>query len=134
MPKKTFLKTLAVMLSASWAAPAPANSRLPDAPSEQRVQSAEKVFVGSLTNLKILKDDWCHADLKVTRAITGVAEGEMVPVQWRPKAAAYNAVENQEGLAVLRYKDGHRYWLRSDTFVDPKLASDAIRFLGKKAQ
>ncbi len=104
---------------------------MPDAPLETRVQETDKVFVGVLLNLKKLEGDWCHADLKVTKAIKGVEVGELVPVQWRPKIAYYDAEENQEGLAVLKYKDGGRYWLRSDTIVDSKLAEQAVKFLEK---
>jgi hypothetical protein len=128
------MKTLAVILFAFGTILATATSLAPEESLEKRVQSAEKIFVGTLINRKVLEDDWCHADLKVTRVIAGVTVDELIPVQWRPEAATYNAKENQVGLAILRYKDGKRYWLRPDTFVDPKFADEAIKFLENKDQ
>ncbi len=128
------MKTFVVILFAFGTFLATATSLAPEEPLEKRVRSAEKVFVGTLINRKILQDDWCHADLKVTQVIAGVTVEELIPVQWRPEAATYNANENQVGLAILRYKDGKRYWLRPDTFVDPKFAVEAIKLLENKGQ
>ena len=107
-----------------------ARSLAPTKPLPTRVQEAEKVFVGVLMNRKLLEGDWCHADLKVTQAIKGVKVGELVPVLWRPKIARYDARENQKGLAVLKYSHKNRYWLRSDTFEDAKLAEQAMKVSG----
>ena len=104
--------------------------RAPTKPLAERVQEADKVFVGVLINRKLLKGDWCHADLKVTRAIKGVRAGEPVPVLWRPGIAHYDAREGQKGLAVLKPAHGDRYWLRSDTFEDAALAEQAVKLLG----
>ena len=104
----------------------------PVKPLTTRVYEADKVFVAELVNRKLLKDDWCHADLKVTQAIKGVKLGELVPVVWRPKVARYDAEENQMGLAVLKHAHEKRYWLRLDTFVDNRiLAEQAAHWLGK---
>ena len=104
----------------------------PVKPLTTRVHEADKVFVAELVNRKLLKDDWCHADLKVTNAIKGVKLGELVPVVWRPKVARYDAEENQMGLAVLKHAHEKRYWLRLDTFVDNRiLAEQAAHWLGE---
>jgi hypothetical protein len=110
---------------------APTAIRAAEKPLTTRLHEAEKVFVCVVVNRKLLKDDWCHADLKVTQAIKGVKLGELVPVVWRPKVTRYNAEENQLGLAVLKPAHQKRYWLRSDTFVDISFAEQAAYSLGK---
>lgn len=104
---------------------ATADSRTRKKPLATRVEAAEKVFVGSVVNLKLLAGDWCHADLKVDQAIKGCKVGEIIPVVWRPVIAKYDAAPNQAGLAVLKGAFKERYWLRSDTFEDIKLAKQA---------
>ena len=104
--------------------------RAQEKPLITRVHNADKVFVAELVNRKLLKDDWCHADLKVIKAIKGVKLGELIPVVWRPKIASYDAKENQLGLAVLKPLHEKRYWLRSDTFMDKTLAEQAANTLG----
>lgn len=124
----------AAMLLPSFAAdaiPVLSSVRAPEKPLTTRLHEADKVFVGELVNRKPLKDDWCHADLKVTRALKGVKLGELVPVVWRPKVARYNAEENQLGLAVLKHAHEKRYRLRPDTFVDITFAEQAAYSLGK---
>ena len=124
----------AAMLLPSFAAdaiPVPSSVRAPEKPLTTRLHEADKVFVGELVNRSPLKDDWCHADLKVTRALKGVKLGELVPVVWRPKVGRYNAEENQLGLAVLKPAHEKRYWLRPDTFVDITFAEQAAYSLGK---
>ncbi len=108
-----------------------ANARIvaPPEPLAQRVEQADKVFVGVLTNRKLLEGDWCHADLKVTQAIKGANVGDLVPVVWRPTIAGYDASNEQVGLAVLKYAHENRYWLRSDTFEDAKLVTEAKSIL-----
>lgn len=99
--------------------------RAPEKPLATRVKEAEKVFVGVVVNRRELEGDWCHAELEVTKTIKGVKVDELVPVVWRPKIARYDAQEKQKGLAILKYAHKGRYWLRSDTFEDPKLAKEA---------
>jgi hypothetical protein len=110
---------------------APIAVRAAEKPLTTRLHEADKVFVAEVVNRKLIKDDWCHADLKVTQAIKGVKLGELVPVVWRPKVARYNAEENQLGLAVLKPAHQKRYWLRADTFVDITFAEQAAYSLGK---
>jgi hypothetical protein len=110
---------------------APIAIRAAEKPLTTRVHEADKVFVAEVVNRKLLKDDWCHADLKVTQAIKGVKVGDLVPVVWRPKVARYSAEENQLGLAVLKPAHQKRYWLRADTFVDITFAEQAAYSLGK---
>jgi hypothetical protein len=110
---------------------APIAIQAAEKPLTTRLHEADKVFVAEVVNRKLLKDDWCHADLKVTQAIKGVKVGELVPVVWRPKVARYNAEENQLGLAVLKPAHQKRYWLRADTFVDITFAEQAAYSLGK---
>ncbi len=82
--------TTAILLSGSafCAKLAPADIRAQEKPLTTRVHEADKVFVAELVNRKLLKGDWCHADLKVTKAIKGVKLGELIPVVWRPKIAS----------------------------------------------
>lgn len=129
MTKKLFVAAVCNLLPILSAVTAQAEVRAPEKPLETRVQEADKVFVGVLINRKELAGDWCHADLKVTQAIKGVKVGELIPVLWRPMIARYDAQEKQEGLAVLKPAHEKRYWLRSDTFENPKLAEQAVKSL-----
>ena len=110
---------------------APSSILAPEKPLTTRLHEADKVFVAELVNKKMLANDWCHADLKVTRAIKGVKQGELIPVVWRPKVAKYDAEDKQIGLAVLNPAHEKRYWLRPDTFVDVSFAEQAAHSLGK---
>ncbi|MDB4338531.1 hypothetical protein OAA19_00320 [Rubripirellula sp.] len=98
-------------------------------PLATRVQEADKVFVSLVINRKLIDGDWCHADLKVTRAIKGCEVGQLIPVVWRPVMDRFDAVENQVGLALLKPSLEKRYWLRADTFDDATLAGQAVSIL-----
>lgn len=126
-PAGLIVFTAALLMSGlnSSAKPAPASIRAPSKPMTTRVHEADKVFVAEVVNRKLLKDDWCHADLKVIKAIKGVKLGELVPVVWRPKVGHFNTQEDQLGLAILKPAHEKRYWLRLDTFVDRALAEQA---------
>ena len=81
------LALVVALLSAALPVDVWAEDREPVEPLAQRVQEAEKAFVGVLINRTELEGDWCHADLRVTQAIKGVKEGELIPVLWRPRIA-----------------------------------------------
>ena len=132
VPTTLVALTTAMLLSqfAAHGIPIPKTIRVQDKPLATRVHEADKVFVAKLVNRKALKGDWCHGDLKVTKAIKGVKLGDLVPVIWRPKTAGYDAKENQLGLAVLKPAHEKRYWLRSDTFVDTAFTEQAANSLG----
>ena len=115
-PAALIVFTAVIMLSGLTAhaipVPKPTPVRIKDKPLTTRVHEADKVFVAELVNRKMLKGDWCHADLKVTKVIKGVKLGDLVPVIWRPKIAGYDVKKGQLGLAVLKPAHEKRYWLR----------------------
>ena len=120
-----YLTYLLPLLLLSFCVPAVGQRMKPET-LETRVEKAERVFVGTLQDIKDQGDDWTFATLKVDKAIKGVRPGALVKVVWRPKLSRYTAQDKQKGFAVLQRKYKDRYWLRSDTFEDPTLAEEFL--------
>ena len=120
-----YLTYLLPLLLLSFCVPAVGQRMKPET-LETRVEKAERVFVGTLQDIKDQGDDWTFATLKVDKAIKGVRPGALVKVVWRPKLSRYTAQGKQKGFAVLQHKYKDRYWLRSDTFEDPTLAEEFL--------
>ena len=120
-----YLTYLLPLLLLSFCVPAVGQRTKPET-LETRVEKAERVFVGTLQDIKDQGDDWTFATLKVDKAIKGVRPGALVKVVWRPKLSRYTAQDKQKGFAVLQRKYKDRYWLRSDTFEDPTLAEEFL--------
>ena len=107
-----YLTYLLPLLLLSFCVPAVGQRMKPET-LETRVEKAERVFVGTLQDIKDQGDDWTFATLKVDKAIKGVRPGALVKVVWRPKLSRYTAQGKQKGFAVLQHKYKDRYWLRS---------------------
>ena len=120
-----YLTYLLPLLLLSFCVPAVGQRMKPET-LETRVEKAERVFVGTLQDIKDQGDDWTFATLKVDKAIKGVRPGALVKVIWRPKLSRYTAQDKQKGFAVLQRKYKDRYWLRNDTFESPDLAEEFL--------
>ena len=102
--------------------PALAETRAPTEPLPKRVEKAEVIFLGKVTNKKV-EGDWAKAELVVEEPLKNVRKGEKVEVIWRIKLAnlrIYDTDDETTGVAILSDKHQGRYWLRSDKFEKPE--------------
>lgn len=93
----------------------------PTLPLSERVEQAEKIFVGTVIE-RVEEGEWVRAVLRVDEPLREVGENKKVEVIWRTRVgnqAIYNAVKGQRGIAILDAKHEGRYWLRADKFEPP---------------
>ncbi len=98
----------------------------------ERIDQAEKVFVGKLINKKT-QGDWTTADLVVEIPLLHTEKDIEIAVIWRTtlgKAKMFDKAEGSKGVAILKHQRDGRYWLRADTFEDLEVLKRAREITG----
>ena len=131
--KRTLIAALLVFATLLVSAPALSIAAPPSV--EERVATAEMVFVGKLINRIEVEGDWVHAELQVTEPLLKAKVGEKVPVTWRlvrfNDAVIFDCQEGKQGVAILGDMHQGRYWLRDDKFLSMDLLDDIKKAVEK---
>jgi hypothetical protein len=132
--QKRVLGALTLLIIVTGAQVSTARTLSPETPFANRLNEAETVFIGVVTN-KVLDGDWARADLLIETPLFNAEQGAKVPVIWRTAVSGrplYDAASGSRAIAILKDKHEGRYWLRTDKFENIAKLDEAKRVFASR--